>query len=145
MKFLNAEEVQLDYIKRGDINSSETAIKVRNGSFYWLTDEEKRIKKEKQKEEEMTPKEKKKYEKEKKKEEKKKKKEEKQRLKDEKKKKISQSQTMNIDSIIISTSNQPLLDGQNQTNSSENSLTRFVVEDVNLEMKRGSFVAILGE
>jgi len=51
-KYLQAEDIKLDYIKKEENPISETAIKVENGNFYWLTEEEKMMKKEKENEKE---------------------------------------------------------------------------------------------
>ena len=48
-KFLTAEEIQADYIKKEEsLGCNGTAIKVKNGNFYWLTEEEKQFKKKKE-------------------------------------------------------------------------------------------------
>ena len=41
-----AEDVKVDYISKNA--GSENAIKVTNGSFYWLTEEDKKVKKTKE-------------------------------------------------------------------------------------------------
>jgi len=169
-KFLTAEEVKLEYIKSSEEGSSDVAIKMRNGSFYWMSEEEKRLKKEKEEEDKLTEEEKKK----KKKQEAKEKKERKKREKEEKKKVAQSASTTTQKSSLVVTSynpqslerqrlppqekpEKPLLLSNGEGNeavavasadsgsTTESNGYRLVLEDVNLEIKKGSFVAILGE
>ena len=166
-KFLTAEEVKLEYIKSSEEASSDVAIKMRNGSFYWMSEEEKRLKKEKEEEDKLTEEEKKK----KKKREAKEKKEKKKREKEKKKKKVvhSNSTATQKSSLVVTSYNpqslerqrlppqekleEPLLGeneaaavaSQDSASTAESNGYRLVLEDVNLEIKKGSFVAILGE
>ena len=161
-KFLTAEEVKLEYIKPNE-ESSEIAIKMRNGSFYWLSEEEKKLKKEKEEEEKLTEEEKKKKKKQEAKEQKEKKKREKQEAK-EKKKRVAQSNSTSKASLVVTSYNPQSLERQRLPESkpelevlpngdsdvasmltSESTGYRLVLEDVNLEIKKGSFVAILEE
>jgi len=97
-KYLLAEEVQRDFITRNNSLNTDTAIKVQNGNFYWLTEEEKQKKKEKEKEEK----------------------------KEQGDDKIDDQQ----ESVNITSHNAPY---------------RLVLQDINVEIKKSSFVAILGE
>ena len=130
-KFLVAEELQADYIKKNEsLSSGETAIQVKNGNFYWLTEEEKTLKKKKEEEEKQKnagsggkPEGKKEKEK--------------------KKKKKEKSQNTESESIKTEekTENSPTLEGE----EGEKKLEKPVLKDINLEIKKGSFVAVLGE
>lgn len=162
-KFLQAEDVQLGFIKKGRAEDSDTAIKVQNGSFFWMTEEEKKLKKKMEGEKEEEEKQEKlgkgaQYRKEKakkeKEEKKKKRKEEKLRKKQNKKKSRivdrNDSTTIQNESIIISSQKQlgrnlegPDVEGSDT--SAEKHEVKLVTENINLEIKKGSFVAILGE
>src|SRR5689334_1271124 len=39
-KYLTAEEIQDGFIKKNEVDYPDTAIKVKEGNFYWLTEEE---------------------------------------------------------------------------------------------------------
>ena len=92
-KYLIAEDIELDHIKRSGLDA---AIKVKNGNFYWLTEEEKdKIKKEKE---------------------------------------TGDKKKEQTESLSVSTQN-------NQANTGY----KLILEDINLNIKKGSFVAILGE
>ena len=147
-KYLIAEDIQLEHIKTEENGESDTAIKVQNGNFYWLTEEEKVKKKEKEKEE--------KKEEEKKKEEGKDKKKKKKAI-EEKKIEDEKSISSGPESIVVSSqNNQVNLDPENQSpqdlesdpekaSSSASTGYKLILEDINLNIKKGSFVAILGE
>lgn len=143
-KFLLADEIRLDYIKTGNSQDSDQAIKVENGNFYWLTEQEKLLKK--KKEEELKNKDQKKN----------KKKNEKKNKKDKKNKKVRENQdsvSSRADSVVISTQHngvQPNGESSIATNKEEvqedsNPDYRLILKDINLSIKKGSFVAILGE
>lgn len=163
-KFLQAEDVQLGFIKKGRAEDSDIAIKVKNGNFFWMTEEEKQIKKANEREKEEEEKQEKlgkgnQYRKEKAKrekaEKKKKRKEEKMKKKENKRKskivRKNDSKTLENDSIIISSQKQginleaPPADAEGSDTSSEKHQVKLVTENINLEIKKGSFVAILGE
>lgn len=168
VKFLLAEEVQLDYIKTDA--DSDVAIRMRNGNFYWLTEEDKLAKKvkeaeekeEQEKEKEETQKDKKDMTKEEKKAEKMKLKEEK-RIKKEKekiekerkkqanKKKVKVVDSENINSLtetlVISSQEQQMPGIRGSLIRSIDGETTYkpVLENINVDIKKGAFVAILGE
>ena len=162
-KFLQAEDVQLGFIKKGRAEDSDIAIKVQNGNFFWMTEEEKKTKKKMEREKEEEEKQEKlgkgnQYRKEKAKrekaEKKKKKKEGKLRKKENKRKsKIvdrNDSTTIQNESIIISSQKEPginleLADAEGSDTSAEKREVKLITENINLEIKKGSFVAILGE
>jgi len=96
-KFLTAEEINTEYIKKNEIDYPETAIRVKNGNFYWLTEEEKRLKKKREEEENEEG--------------------------DDKKEIV----------------------GREEPPASENEGEKLILKDINLEIKKGSFVAILGD
>jgi len=98
--FLTAEEIKTEYIKKNEVDYPETAIKVKDGNFYWLTEEEKRLKQKKE--------------------------EGKQKGAGEEKKEIAQEEEAPAAPEI-----------------SENE--KLILKDLNLEIKKGSFVAILGD
>jgi len=145
-KFLLADEVRLDYIKTGKSEDSDQAIKVENGNFYWLTEKEKILKKEK--EEELKNKDSKKGKNNKKDKKK----------KDKKNKKSivnKESLSSNSDNIIVTTYNsnnnnqqngeaQPALNNE-EAQGDSNPDYKLILKDINLSIKKGSFVAILGE
>jgi len=101
-KFLAAEEINTEYIKKNEVDYPDVAVKVKNGNFYWLTEEEKKLKQKKEEEEE------------KQKQEGKEKKQE----------------------VPVSEISSP---------ASENEGEKLILKDINLEVKKGSFVAILGD
>ena len=92
-KFLTAEEINTEYIKKSEVDYPDTAIRMKNGNFYWLTEEEKKLKKKKEEEEA------------------------------EEKKEIVQEEPL----------------------ATDNEGEKLILKDLNLEIKKGSFVAILGD
>jgi len=108
-KFLLAEDIKADYIKKNEVDYPETAINIKNGNFYWLTEEEKKLKKKKEEEEAQEGDE----DGEKKKEEEK---------KEEKPASESSDEIEN--------------EGEGE---------KMILKDINLDIKKGSFVAILGD
>jgi len=147
-KFLLADEVRTDYIKTGKAEDSEQAIKVENGNFYWLTEKEKILKKEK--EEELKNK------------DKKGKGDKKKNKKDKKKRKSvenKESLSSNVDTIVVSTQNNGIEPNGEETSlasdkeevqngsvlEQENPEYKLVLKDINISIKKGAFVAILGE
>jgi len=135
-KYLQAEDIKLDYIKKEENQISETAIKVENGNFYWLTEEEKMMKKEKEKEKEKKP-------------------GDKATVKEEKKKTDKRKVSGELKLNESSQNNEVQLDSEaSQTDlenlgssvlSTEGTGYKLILEDINLNIKKGSFVAILGE
>jgi len=128
-KYLLAEEVQRDFITQSSSLDSDTAIKVQNGNFYWLSEEDKKKKKEKEEEDKKTEAEKKK-----------------------KKKKTNDSKKSSTvtESIVVTSHNPPAI-AQKESIATESVLSpsdlpyKLILKDINLEIKKGSFVAILGE
>ena len=122
-KFLLAEDIQDEYIKKNEVDYPDVAIKMTNGNFYWLTEEEKKMKKKKEQEEKEKEKQKEDVEKSEKGE-----KEEKKDEGIEEKKEI-------------------VVEKQASESSAENEGEgeKLILKDINLEIKKGSFVAILGE
>ena len=99
-KYLLAEEVQRDFITRNDSLNTDISVKVQNGNFYWLSEEEKQKKKEKEHEE---------------------------------KKEQDDQKDANSDKEHI------------DVTSHNDTPYKLVLQDINVEIKKGSFVAILGE
>jgi len=128
-KYLLAEEVQRDFITQSSSLDSDTAIKVQNGNFYWLSEEDKKKKKEKEEEDKKTEAEKKK-----------------------KKKKTNDSKKSSTvtESIVVTSHNPPAI-AQKESIATESVLSpsdlpyKLILKDINLEIKKGSFVAILGD
>lgn len=123
-KFLMAEDLKDDYITEN--RGGKNAVAVRNGNFYWLTEKDKKLKKIKEEEEE---------EKKQKDEAALKRKTRKERKKEERKRRQA---------------NKDLEEEKRKAREQEKSeLTdtgyRLIIEDVNVEIKKGAFVAILGE
>ena len=123
-KFLLAEDIQADYIKKSE--DLDVAIKMTNGNFYWLTEEERKLKKKKEDEEKQKAEsaedsggaEKAEGDK-----------------KDEKKDDGSGSEEKKEAEV----------EKQASESLNENGGERLILKDINLEIKKGSFVAILGE
>jgi len=130
-KYLLAEEVQRDFITRNSSLNTDIAIKVQNGNFYWLSEEDKRKKKEKEEEE-------------------KKEKEKKGKKDGDDKKKKSQVADSNKESIVVTSHNPPPAQKESVVNtesllSPSDAPYKLILKDINVEIKKGSFVAILGE
>ncbi len=96
-KFLTAEEINTEYIKKNEVDFPETAIKVKNGNFYWLTEEEKKLKKKKEEEEKDGE-------------------------------EVEEKKEVGVEE------EPPVTEGE-----------KLILKDINLEIKKGSFVAILGD
>jgi len=140
-KYLKAKDVNYGYIKQSDNIETDIAIKMENGNFYWLTEEEKKIQKEKEKEE------KEKLEKENGKNgenDKKDNEAQKEALKETEEVVALQNNEVQLDKEAS-----PALDLENNLKESENNEPstgyNLILEDINLTIKKGSFVAILGE
>jgi len=103
-KFLTAEEINTEYIKKNEVDYPGTAVKVKDGNFYWLTEEEKKLKEKKE--------------------------EEKKNKGGEKKNEIIQQEGSNSEISSPTT---------------ENGGEKLILKDLNLDIKKGSFVAILGD
>ena len=132
-KYLIAEDIDLGHIRNQVKIDSDTAIKMENGNFYWLTEAEKVLKKKKEEEEKDED-----DDEEKTKEDKKKL----QVTQKEESEATSQSNEIQLDS------EDPQSDLENQKESvlsSESTEYKLILEDINLNIKKGSFVAILGE
>jgi len=106
-KYLIAEEIQADFIRKNEVDYPETAIKVKDGNFYWLTEEEKKLKKKKEEEEKNGAK------------------------CDEKKEEDPKEEAPAASEVSSPTT--------------ENQGEKLILKDINLEIKKGSFVAILGD
>ncbi|RZK11513.1 MAG: hypothetical protein EOO43_19305 [Flavobacterium sp.] len=130
-KYLLAEEVQRDFITQSTSLESDTAIKVQNGNFYWLSEEDKRKKKEKEEEDKKTDDEKKKDKK--------------------KKSQVGDSNKASVvQSIVVTSHNPPPFIANKESVITESVVDqpvpyKLILKDINLEIKKGSFVAILGE
>ena len=126
-KYLTTEDIHYDYIKKDEISNSDQAIKVENGNFYWLTEEEKALKKEKEeKEKTQEPQEKK----------------EETETKDIKE--VDENKSLHLESEKAQILDAEVEDKSPLPNAIA-SESQLVLEDINLTIKKGSFVAILGE
>ncbi len=110
-KFISTPELKLEYIQKNNVDE-DTAIKVQNGNFYWLSEEEKKIKKEAEAAEKG---------------------EEAPKAEEEKK----QEEPEELDK-------QPL-DSVAEIKEEEKVPIKYVLKDINLHVKKKSFVAVLGE
>ena len=168
-KYLIAEDIHLDYVKTQEKGESETAIKVEKGNFYWLTEAEKELKKEKEKEENENgekggKKSKKKAKEIKNKEKKAKKGKEKNKKQVNEPKenttvqKVPQSVTSDTLSYVISSQDNeiqanlkatspilPISPTDLEDQKESDSAYKLTLKNINLDIKKGSFVAILGE
>lgn len=128
-KYLLSEDIHLDEIQKQENNDSDVAIKVENGNFYWLTEEEKKLKKEKEKEE--------------------KEKLEKEEKENNDKKAIEDKEPPQSSDVILDQENPASNDLEADKKSSlieqPNNAYNLILEDINIMIKKGSFVAILGE
>jgi len=121
-KFLLAEDIKADYIKRNEVDYPETAIKMTNGNFYWLTEEEKKLKKKKEEEE----------------------KEEGEEGDGEKKNKKSLEEEKKENLLEEKPASESSDENENE-NGNGNGGEKMILKDINLDIKKGSFVAILGD
>ncbi len=112
-KYLIAEEIQSEFIKKNEVDYPDTAIKMKDGNFYWLTEEEKKLKKKKEEEEKQK------------------------QAGEEKKEGESPKEEKKEES--------PALASEVSSPTDENQGEKLILKDLNLEIKKGSFVAILGD
>ena len=101
-KFLMAEDIQADYIKKNE--DLDVAINMKNGNFYWLTEEEKKLKTKKEED-------------------------------DEKKKNSEEEKKEVVEEKPVSES----------CGEGESEGEKLILQNIKLDIKKGSFVAILGE
>ena len=134
-KFLTSEELQLGYLTQNVPAQPDNpnSIEVENGNFYWLTEEDKNEKARLKKEEE----------------EKKRKAEEK-KNKGKKKVNLKKDQLLendaeagNLKDSAIVHSNQVQEEQKNEGDQSQKD--PYILKNINLKIKKGDFVAILGE
>ena len=119
-----AEDLKDDYIVEN--KNSENAITVRNGNFYWLTEEDKKIKKIKEEEEE----------------EKKRKDESVLKGRTRKERRQEERRTKQAKKELEGEKKKPKEQEQYEVKGTD---YKLIIEDVNIEIKKGAFIAILGE
>lgn len=130
---MTAEEVDLSYMKSNE--NSDIAICMKNGNFYWLTEEEKEIKKKMEEEE---------------KEDDEEKKSEENKSSREKEEEKLEGPIKKRNDVNVNLDENPLLLGSQVVNALEvvenDKLPyKLILKDINIEIKKGSFIAILGE
>lgn len=136
-KFLKAEELTTKDLVYTNDPTNPIAIKIENGSFYWLSAEEKKKKQEAKEKEE--------------KEKEKKNKKEKKAKKKEKTKKTEPAEESKEDteankSLVVSSNlSENLSSTTEKSEIADSSEDQYVLKDLDIEIKRGEFVAILGD
>ena len=119
-KFLNEEEITTKYITRNDLWCQDAAIKVENGNFYWIEPEKlKDLKKNKKK----SPKD---------------------------KKQVANNQGGTFALEMGPMPNEQRGSIASRASSQESSIIEegkplYILKNINLEIKKGAFVAIIGE
>lgn len=122
--YLLAEEVDTKYIKKNDWMHPDAAVKIENGNFYWVDPEQQKKGEEENKNKVNYP------------------------IKNNTKKQTNTSkggQTIEMKPMKSSQEDDGKIKAYKKSSTKADPREGYILKDINLEIKKGSFVAVIGE